>query len=132
MSGARTGIGGRSGIVWAGVALVAIVGLIHLIEGPEYLEETTYVGVLFFLNAIGAAVSAYGIFRGRSWGWPLGVLIAAGAFVGYVLSRTVGLPGAPGLAQESFFEPMGAASLLVEVLFVALYAVGASRRTSTA
>lgn len=112
--------------------LIAMVGLIHLIEAPEYLEEVTYVGFLFFLNAIGAVASAYGILRGRSWGWPLGALIAAGALVAYLLSRTVGLPGAGILAQDSFFEPMGVVSLLVEALFLTLYAVGVTRRTSTA
>jgi hypothetical protein len=132
VNGARTGNTGQNWIVWTGVALIVIVGLIHLIEGPEYLEETAYVGILFFLNAIGAAASAYGILRGRSWGWPLGVLIAAGAFVAYILSRTVGLPGATALTQESFFEPMGAASLLVEALFVGLYVVVTARWTSTA
>lgn len=132
MNGVRTGDAGQNWGVWTGVALIAIVGLIHLVEGPEYLEEATYIGVLFFLNAIGAAAAAYGIIRGRSWGWTLGALISAGAFVGYVLSRTVGLPGATALTQESLFEPMGAASLLVEALFLGLYAAIAARRTSTA
>lgn len=123
---------GRNGLVWAGMALIALVGLIHLIEAPEYLEETAYVGLLFLANAAGSIVAAYGIFRGRGWAWPLGVLIAGGAFVAYVLSRTVGLPGAPDLAGDSFFEPTGVASLVVEALFVVVYAVGSARRTLTA
>lgn len=122
---------GRNGLVLAGVVLIVLVGLIHLIEAPEYLEETAYVGLLFLANAAGSIVAAYGIFRDRGWAWTLGVLIAGGAFIAYVLSRTVGLPGAPDLAEDSFFEPMGVASLAVEALFVIVYAVGSARRTLT-
>ena len=39
-------------------------------------------------------------------------------FVGYVISRTVGLPGLP--AVEEWLEPLGLLSLLVEALFVGL------------
>ena len=42
-----------------------------------------------------------------------------GAFVGYVISRTVGLPGLP--VEEEWLEPLGLLSLLVEALFVGLY-----------
>ncbi len=105
----------------AGMALISLVGLIHLLTAPEYLEEATYVGVLFLANAAGAALCAYGIYRGQSWGWLLGVLIAGGAFVGFIVSRTVGLPGAPGILQEGFFDPPGILSLIVEALFVGLY-----------
>ena len=60
-------------------------------------------------------------------GWILGVLVAGGAFVGYVVSRTVGLPGIP---VEEWLEPVEILSLLVEGLFVGLYlAVSARRRT---
>jgi hypothetical protein len=38
--------------------------------------------------------------------------------VGYVISRTVGLPGLP--AVEEWLEPLGLLSLLVEGLFVGL------------
>jgi hypothetical protein len=113
----------------AGIVLIAVVGLIHLIEAPEYFETAAYVGLLFLANGIGAAVSAYGIYRDAGWGWTLGVLVAGGAFVAYILSRTVGLPGAPGLAQEGFFEPLGLVSLSVEVLFLFSYAARTSSHT---
>ena len=113
----------------AGIVLIAVVGLIHLIEAPEYFETAAYVGLLFLANGIGAAISAYGIYRGAGWGWALGVLVAVGAFVAYILSRTVGLPGATGLAQESFFEPLGLVSLSVEALFVFFYALRTDSHT---
>jgi hypothetical protein len=109
--------------------LIVVVGLIHLIEAPEYLEEATYVGVLFLINVLLAFVSAFGIYRGTRWGWMLGVLVAGGAFVMYVVSRTLGLPG---LEEDvgNWLEPAGILSLIVEGLFVLLYAVTATQSTS--
>ena len=118
-----TGVRGKA--VWAGVSLIAVVGLIHLIEAPEYLEEAAYVGALFLANFVGAAVAAAGIYRGHGWGWGLGALVAGGAFVGCVISRTVGLPGLP---IEEWLEPLGVVSLLVEGLFVGLYSALSVRR----
>src|SRR5499427_8354019 len=80
-----------------------------------------YQGILFFLNAAGALVAARGIYRGtKLWGWTLGVLISAGALMLYIVSRTVGLPGLE--IDDEWFEPLGVASLLVEGLYVIVYA----------
>lgn len=106
-------------LIWTGLALIGLTGLIHVIEAPEYFEAATYLGVSFVLNALGAALAAYGIYRGRDWGWVLGIVVAGGAFVAYIVSRTVGLPG---LTETAFFEPLGILSLLVEGLVVGLAA----------
>jgi len=103
---------------WAGIALIAATGLIHLIETPEYLAEMPYIGVLFALSVVGAMVAAFGIYRGERWGWTLGVLVAGGSLVGYLLSRTVGLPLFRENTWEAFAEPVGLLSLLVEGLFL--------------
>lgn len=109
-------------ITWLGIALIIVTGLIHFIDAPDGFEEATYKGVLFVLNGLGGLIAAYGIFRGsRSWGWTLGMLVAAGAFVGYALSRMVGLPMIPAEPDE-WFEPLGIASFVAEGLFVLLYA----------
>lgn len=107
----------RGKLIWASISLIAVVGLIHLIEAPEYFEEATYLGLLFLANFAGSLAAAIGVYRDRGWGWGLGVLVAGGAFAGYVISRTIGLPGLP--AQE-WLDPMGVLSLLVEGLFVGL------------
>jgi hypothetical protein len=100
--------------LWAAVALLAVTGLIHLIESPEYFEEQTYVGVLFVLNAAGAAVGVVALLRGAPrWAWMLGILVAGGAFVGFILSRTTGLPS----FKESGWEGLGLVSLVVEAAF---------------
>src|SRR5215204_2970480 len=106
-------------LVGAGISVIVIVGLIHLVGVPEDLEEAPYQGFLFLANFFGAVVAAIGIYRGRSWGWRLGALVSVGAFVGYVISRTTGLPGLP--VEEEWLEPLGLLSLLVEALFVGLF-----------
>jgi hypothetical protein len=110
---------GSGRLVGAGVSVIVIVGLIHLINSPGDLEEGSYTGLLYLANFVGAILAALGIYRGRSWGWSLGALVSVGAFVGYVISRTVGLPGLP--VEEEWLEPLGVLSLLVEALFVGLY-----------
>jgi uncharacterized membrane protein YfcA len=106
-------------LVGAGISLIVVVGLIHLIDAPEDLQEAPYQGLLFLANFFGALTAAIGIYRGSRWGWSLGALVAGGAFVGYVISRTVGLPGLP--VEEEWLEPLGLLSLLVEALFIGLY-----------
>jgi uncharacterized membrane protein YfcA len=108
-----------AGLIGAGISLIVVVGLIHLINSPEDLEEGSYVGVLYLLNFVGALAAAVGIYREKRWGWTLGLLVAGGAFAGYVISRTVGLPGLP--VETEWLEPLGVLSLLVEGLFVGVY-----------
>jgi hypothetical protein len=101
-----------------GIVLIALEGLIHLLDAPDSFEDATYKGLLFVALVLGAAVASVGIYRGQRWGWSFGALIAGSALVGYVISRTTGLPGLPA---EEWLEPLGILSLLVEGLFVGLY-----------
>ncbi len=101
-----------------GIVLIALQGLIHLIGAPDSFEDATYEGLLFVAIVLGAAVASFGLYRGYRWGWSFGALIAGSALVGYVISRTTGLPG---LSAEEWLEPLGILSLLVEGLFVGLY-----------
>ena len=107
-----------SKLAWSGALLIAAVGLIHLLEAPEELEEATYLGLLFLANVGGAVVAAIGIYSNYRWGWGLGALAAGGAFAGYVISRTIGLPGMP---VEDWLDPLGVLSLVVEGLFIGLW-----------
>ena len=107
------------GLVGAGIALILVVGLIHLIDAPEDLEEGSYLGYLFVANFLGALVASVGIYRGNRWGWVLGLLVAGGAFAGYMISRTAGLPGLG--VEEEWLEPLGVLSLIVEALFVGVF-----------
>src|SRR3954470_5611905 len=106
------GTTGPGTLVGAGISLIVVVGLIHLINSPGDLQEGSYTGVLYLANFFGALTAAIGIYRGKRWGWALGLLVAGGAFAGYVISRTVGLPGLP--VETEWFEPLGVLSLVVE------------------
>jgi hypothetical protein len=101
--------------ILAGMVLILLVGLIHLVDAPDSMSESTAKGVTFYANFVGGLVAAFGIWRGKTWGWTLGTLVAAGAFVGYVISRTVGTFGLP---PDVWLEPLGVVSLVVEALFV--------------
>jgi hypothetical protein len=104
----------------AGIALILVTGAIHFIDAPGSFGDATYKGMLFLANGIAAIVAALGIHRGeRRWGWGLGVLVAGGALVSYIVSRTVGLPG---LAPDIWLEPLGILSLMVEAAFIVLFA----------
>ena len=118
-------------IKWAGIASILVVGLIHLVDASGSMVESASKGISFYLNALAAVVAAVGIYKARMvWGWGLGALVAASAFAGYVVSRTVGIFGLP---PDAWMEPIGVLSLIVEGLFVVLFAYAAlGRRTLAA
>jgi hypothetical protein len=96
-------------------AALAVVGVIHLVLAPEYFEEQAYVGVLFVLGGVALAVLAV-----RLWlsddapSWLAGALVMAGMGIGFVLSRTIGLPG----FKEAEWELSGVICLILEAGFV--------------
>lgn len=102
-------------VVLAGMLLILLTGLIHLVDAPDSMSESTAKGVAFYANFAGALLAAFGIWKAKAWGWSLGTLVAAGAFVGYVISRTLGIFGLP---PDAWLEPLGIASLVVEALFI--------------
>ena len=100
-----------------GAGLILVSGLIHLFLTREHFEEATYLGLLFLADFVGAAVAAFGIYRGSRWGWVLGALVAAGAFVFYLVDGAVGLPGVEG---HHSLDPLGLIAKTVEALFLGL------------
>lgn len=102
---------------WFGIILIIITGIIHFIEAPEYFDEAAYMGLLFVLNGIGSLTAAYGIYKNQKWGWILGLLITGGSILGYIISRTIGMPG---VAVKEWADGIGILSLAVECLFVLL------------
>ncbi len=107
-----------SAVQGAAIALVLVTGAIHFVDAPSSFSDATYKGWLFVANGIAAIVAAIAISRGRRWGSSLGVLVAGGALVGYVISRTIGLPG---IAPEIWISsPLAVLSLAVEAACVAV------------
>lgn len=79
---------------WLAVASMIVIGYLHFITAPGEYVEARYMGILFLLNFSGALVAAVGIIRKNFWwGWAPGVFIAAGSIIGYLQSRTIGMPG---------------------------------------
>jgi hypothetical protein len=109
-------------VKWLAIAAILGTGLVHVMEARDAFGDATYKGLLFVGNGVGALAAAIGIFRGhRVMGWLLGLLVAGGAILAYVASRTIGLPGLPA-EPDAWLEPAGVASLLCETLFVVLFA----------
>jgi hypothetical protein len=111
----------RDGVTRA-VAAIGLTGvaLIHLLDAPSKFSETPYMGWMYVGLMIGSLATAFALVRG-SWSpaWGAALLLPAGAIVGFVLSRTTGLPQAHG-DVGNWKEPLGMASLLVEGSLIAL------------
>lgn len=111
----------------AATALLIAVGVIHLSLAPTYLEGAAYVGVLFFVTAVVAWVTALAVAVGLRGAWVLGGATCTGAAAGLVASLTVGLPGG---FRDSLAAPGAKLSLLSEGAFISLYLVAATVRRS--
>jgi hypothetical protein len=111
----------------AALLLIVVVALIHLIGAPQHYRVAPYIGVGFVANFIGGLVAAVGIYRDALWGWLLGALVAGGALVMYLASRSVGLPGFEH-AVGRWSGPLGILSLVVEALFIAVFLLWLSAR----
>jgi len=114
----------RDGVARA-AAVVALAGvaLIHIIDAPNTFPETPYIGWLYVGLIGGCLLTAAALVRGRDRrAWLAAGLLPLGAIVGFVLTRTVGLPADTG-DIGNWSEPLGMASLFVEGSLVGLSAV---------
>ena len=111
----------RDGVARA-IAVVGLAGvaLIHVLDAPGTFQDAAYKGWLYVALIAGCLVTAAALVRGGDRrAWLAAILLPAGAMLGYVASRTVGLPaGADDIGNWS--EPLGIASLFVEGTLVAL------------
>ena len=110
-----------------GAAAIGAIGGLHLLLAPEYLGEKAYVGALFIAGGLACLA-----FAARLWNhddhlaWIAGALTAGGMALGFILSRTVGLPG----FHPADWELSGLLSLLLEGGFVVLALQALGRGTS--
>jgi hypothetical protein len=105
-----------------GIVGLAGIALIHALQAPEAFEETTYLGVLFIgaiLASLGIAATLTRTSDQRAWVAAGG--LAAAIMLGYVLTRTSGLPDAT-LDIDNWTEPLGLASLVAEGLVICVTA----------
>jgi len=116
-----------------GAVGLAGIGLIHLLDAPGKLGETPYMFWLYLALIAGCLIGAALLMRAHTrLAWTAAAILAASPFIGYVLDRTTGLPGATG-DIGNWTEPLGLASLFVEACVVALslYGLALLRRVQT-
>jgi hypothetical protein len=106
----------------AGAIALAAVAVIHVMDLPSTLQLTPLIGYGYFL-LIGAALAGAAMLMTVPGPrvWALADLIAAGAILAYVLSRTTGLP-TDSLDIGNWNCALGIAALSTEVLIVLLAA----------
>lgn len=102
------------------VAIAGLVGVavIHVLQLPDAFAETFYLGMLFIGAAVAALLVATALTRTSDRGvWTAAAALPAVILLGYLLSRTSGLPDATNDVGE-WDEPLGLASLVAETLVV--------------
>lgn len=118
-------------LTWAGAYLISFVGLVHLLESAEHFGFATYLGFLFLANFAASVVTALGmLWTGRRWAWLLGVAVAGGALVGFLVSRVVGLPAYPEVAGQ-WFNFTAWFALALELTFLAVTPLALTERGRT-
>lgn len=107
----------------AAVALFATAA-VHVAIVGEYFREACYLGLLFVLGAVASVAAGVRLWQRRDvLAWVVGALVCTGMFAGFVLSRTVGLPG----FHEEEWEFSGLVTLALEGGFFALFVAAVSR-----
>ncbi len=104
-------------LFWYGIVLILEIGFLHILTAQAEYEEAAYMGYLFAANFFGSLIAAFGIYHKQFWGWMLGLIIAVGSMLGYVWSRTLGMPD---MNVEEWFSPYGIVSMTVEGVFIIL------------
>jgi hypothetical protein len=105
---------------WAGAALIFLVGGGHVLISGEHFLTAPYLGVLFLANFFGSVVVALALYWSPNrWPWLLGDLISGGTVAGFVVSRTIGLPGAPEFVGQ-WFNIAGLLTLMLAGAFLSL------------
>jgi hypothetical protein len=107
-----------------GAGLLLAIAIIHLQDQGGLLggESPTWLRYGYYLIEIGSIISALVLIRGKAIGWVLGLASSAAPLVGYLLSRTVGVPGDPGDVGNWGYL-LGTVSLMVEASFIVLAVV---------
>ncbi|MFI6356102.1 hypothetical protein ACIBJF_26290 [Streptomyces sp. NPDC050743] len=117
-----------------GLGVCCAVGnvVLHAVLVPDHLEEKFYIGVLFVVGGVVMLIVAAGLvaLARPMVAWLTGTLVSLGMIVGFLLSRTVGLPA--GYYEPGWEAPYGPVSLVVEGLFVLAFLAWLGRPTTGA
>ncbi|MCG8968818.1 MULTISPECIES: hypothetical protein [Streptomyces] len=109
-----------SDVTLRGLGATCAVGnvVLHGLLVPDHLEEKFYIGFLFALGSGVMLVVAAALvtLKRPKIAWLTGALVSLGMIIGFLLSRTVGLPD--GYYEPGWEPPYGPLSLIVEGLFI--------------
>ncbi|MCX5095701.1 hypothetical protein OOK36_44130 [Streptomyces sp. NBC_00365] len=104
--------------------------MLHTLLVPDHLEEKFYIGFLFAVgSAVMLVVAALVSLKRAMAAWLTGSLVSLGMIIGFLLSRTIGLPD--GYHEPGWEPPYGPLSLIVEALFVLAFLAWLGQRTGT-
>ena len=106
-------------VLGAGLALA--IAIIHLQDQGGLLgdQSPAWLKYGYYMVEISSTISAALILRGKTVGWLLGLASSIGLMTGYILSRTVGVPGDSGDVGNWGYL-LGTVSLVVEGTFIVL------------
>lgn len=104
------------------VAGLAATAYIHLEELSGKFAEVPYLGVGYALLSAACVAAIVMIIARSKAGWYLGGATAAATFVGFVLTRTVGLPGSTD-DIGNWSETIGIQSLVAEAVVIVIAAL---------
>jgi hypothetical protein len=104
-----------------GASLALAIAVIHVQDqgGLPGSQSPMWLKYGYYMVEISSTISAGLIIRGKTLGWLLGLASSVGPMTGYVLSRTMGLPGDSGDVGNWGYL-LGTVSLIVEGSFIVL------------
>jgi hypothetical protein len=103
----------------AAIGLMA-VGVIHVLEIQGQLSGAAWLTAGFVLLGIVAPiVGLWLLARPSPAAWQVGALVCVSAFAGYVLTRSVPVPGDKG-DVGNWLEPLGVVALITEAIVTIL------------
>ncbi len=114
-----------------GIAGLTITAYIHLTEMSDKFAEVPYLGVGYALLVIACVAAAVLIIKGDRRGWMLGGGVCLATIVGFVLTRTTGLPASKD-DIGNWSESIGTYALIAEGAVVVLAAIALRCRSQTA
>ena len=104
----------------AGAIGLLTVGLIHVLEIQGQLMGAVWLTAGFVLLAVAAPIAGLWLLaRPSSVAWQFSGLVCLGAAGGYILTRSIAVPGDTG-DRGNWLEPLGMAALFIEGIVVIL------------
>jgi hypothetical protein len=109
---------------------LAVIAAVHLVGVSEKFAEVPYLGVGYVGLIVGAIVSIGLLVKRDRRGWMLGGGLALATIIGFVLTRTVGLPASSD-DIGNWGEPLGIVALIAEAAVVAMASNALARTRPT-